>query len=65
MEIQEVPSLPQRETIDRLADEFEAAFRAGQPMSIERVIADHPDLRPYLLMELIPLEIELRQSLGS
>ena len=65
MENQEVPSLRQRETIDRLADAFEAAFRAGQPLEIERLVADNPDLRPYLLKELISLEIELRRSVGS
>ena len=65
MENQESPSLRQREAIDRLADEFEAAFRAGQPLDIERLVADNPHLRPYLLKELISIEIELRGSLGA
>ncbi len=65
MENQEIPSLSQRESIDRLADAFEAAYRAGQPLEIERVVADNPDLRPYLLKELISLEVELRRSAGA
>ena len=65
MENQAVPSLPHRESIDRLADAFEAAFRAGQPLEIEHLVADNPDLRPYLLKELISLEVELRRSAGA
>lgn len=65
MENQNNPSHPQREAIDRLADAFEAAFQASKPLDIERIVADHPDLRPFLLKELISLEVELRRNVGE
>jgi serine/threonine protein kinase/formylglycine-generating enzyme required for sulfatase activity len=62
---EEVPAIGQYKTIDRLADAFEKAFRAGQPLEIDRLVADYPDLQPHLLRELITLEIELRRSGGE
>jgi len=49
--------------IDRLADQFERAFKAGERPKIEDYL-DTP-LRPHVLKELLRLEVELRQAAGE
>lgn len=60
-------SLPteKRQQIDRLADQFEREFKAGQEPQIEAFLERLPDLRADVLQELITLEIELRRSAGQ
>lgn len=58
-------SLEQRQFIDQLADEFEAAWRADHNPSIESVLAANPAFRTHLLKELIAIEIELRRAAGE
>ena len=52
--------------IDRLCDEFEAAWRQGRPVSIESLLhrADAAEREP-LLEELIRVEIALRRDAGQ
>lgn len=54
-------SLHEREQLDRLAEQFEAAFVAGKRPAIEDYLDDFPGLAPYLLARLIRLEISLRR----
>ncbi|MCR9293773.1 MAG: protein kinase [bacterium] len=54
------------EQIDRVADEFENAVRAGKPVRVEDVLEECNGLpRQVLLRELIPLEWELRRKRGE
>ncbi|MGM0491060.1 MAG: hypothetical protein ACQESR_30410 [Planctomycetota bacterium] len=55
-------SLPaaERTRIDRLADEFEREFNEGIQPRIEAYVEQAPELRSYLLDELIRVEVELR-----
>ena len=47
--------------LDRLCDEFEAQWQAGQPPSIEEYLARCPlALQPRLLAELLALELDYR-----
>ncbi len=55
------PTISQRLLIDRIADDFEAAFRGGHRPSIESIVANNPSLHVHLLRELIALEIDLKQ----
>jgi len=48
--------------IDRIADEFERAFRQGPRPPIEMYLEKHPELLPNLLRDLLALEVELRRS---
>ena len=57
--------LEQQEEIDRLADQFEREFKAGDNPRIEDYLKQQPDLRAHLLKELIALEIELRRAAGQ
>ncbi|MGM0490652.1 MAG: serine/threonine protein kinase, partial [Planctomycetota bacterium] len=60
-------SLPaaERTRIDRLADEFEREFNEGRQPRIEAYLEQAPELRSYLLDELIRVEVELRQTAGQ
>jgi serine/threonine protein kinase/tetratricopeptide (TPR) repeat protein len=58
-------SVEQCLVIDQLADQFENAILAGQRPSIENVLVANSSLRPYLLKELLAIEIELRRSAGE
>ncbi|HEV7280773.1 MAG TPA: protein kinase [Pirellulaceae bacterium] len=52
--------------IERACDRFEAAWRADQPLSIERVLHEVPErLRPAALRELVAIEIERRGDQGE
>ena len=54
--------------IDRACARFENAWRAGQPISIEAVLEDPVEAGPDrsgLLVELLGLELELRQEAGE
>ena len=57
--------LEQLEEIDRLADQFEREFRAGENPQIEHYLQRQPDLRADLFRQLLDLEIELRQAAGD
>ncbi|MBM4089350.1 MAG: hypothetical protein FJ276_07960 [Planctomycetes bacterium] len=57
--------LPQQQQIDRLADQFEREFKAGQNPRIEAYLDQLPALRSHLLRELISLEVELRRGSGQ
>ncbi len=48
-----------QERIDRIADRFEADFKADKNPRIEDYIQAEPDLDPHLLKELLQLELEL------
>ena len=53
----------QRQEIDRIADEFEHAFRQGQRPSIEAYLEKQPELlRSHLFQELLALELEFRAA---
>ena len=56
------PVGPQREEIDRLADQFEREFKAGDNPRIEDYLQKQPNLRANLLEELLALEIDLRRA---
>lgn len=52
--------------IDRVADEFEAAWRDGKPASIEECLAEAPDeWRPAVFQELLAVELQLRRDRGE
>ena len=55
------PSAAQREQIDKLADRFEIAFGGASCPLIEDYLAEHPELHPHLLRELLTLEVQLRR----
>ena len=55
-------TLVQQEKIDCLASEFEQEFRAGRKPQIEEYIEKLPELRTFLLKELLAVELELRQE---
>ncbi len=51
----------QRQEIDRIANEFERAFRQGRRPSIEAYLEKQPELlRSQLFQELLALDLELR-----
>ncbi len=55
-----------RERLDQIADEFEAAWRAGKRPVLSAFLERHPQVDRYqLLRELLRREIELRQSAGE
>ena len=58
-------SLSQRELIDRLADQFEREFKAGEQPRIEAYLEQAPELRMPLLKQLMGLEVEFRQAGGQ
>jgi eukaryotic-like serine/threonine-protein kinase len=52
--------------LDRLADRFEAAWRAGQAVRIEDYLSDVPECdRSALLRELLVVEMQLRSERGE
>ncbi len=51
--------------IDRLADEFEEEFKAGNKPQIEDYLKSWPEIRAALLRELLFLEIEMKQAAGE
>ena len=52
--------------IVEVCDQFEAAWRAGTPRTIEDDLQGvEEDLRPHLLGALLALEVELRQQRGE
>jgi hypothetical protein len=54
------------ERVIALCDRFEAAWKAGQPLPIETVLANQPEhLVPRLLCELLAIEAELRRRRGD
>src|SRR5262245_41826643 len=54
------------QSLDRLCDAFEAAWRAGDPPCIEDFLAGCPEhSREPLLAELLPLELEYRRERGE
>ena len=54
-----------QQTIDRLADEFERAFRAGLRPRIENFLDLEPALGTELLVELVLTEFDLRREFGD
>ncbi len=58
-------SLKQRERLDSLADQFESDFRAGLNPQVELYLQHDPELRRYLLSELLTLELELLRAHGK
>ena len=59
-------SLSDDRWIDHACDRFEIAWRGGQPLSIESVLAAYPDrLRERILFELIAIEIYWRRKNGE
>ena len=58
--------MSRRERVDKVCDEFEQQWRAGQEPQIETFVdkADAAD-RDLLLRELVRLEIELRREAGE
>ena len=57
--------LRERERIDRLADGFEGAFKAGDDPRIEDYLRNYPEIRRRLLAELLAVELELRRARGE
>lgn len=57
--------VPDREKIDRLADQFEREFKAGKEPLIEAYLEQLPELRPHLIKELLTLDVELRRDAGQ
>ena len=55
----------QRKQIDQLVAEFGQEFREGHHPQIEVYLERFPELRSYLLEELIALEVALRRSAGQ
>ncbi len=56
----------QRKALEHIFDTFEAAWQAGDPPSIEVILAGQAEsARHYILHELIRLEIEYRLALGQ
>jgi WD40 repeat protein/tRNA A-37 threonylcarbamoyl transferase component Bud32 len=59
-------STVQSQTIDRLCDRFEAAWKTGRQPRIERYLTHAaPELRAELLRELLALEVEYRGRNGE
>lgn len=58
-------SLLQKEQIDRLADQFEREFKAGEQPRIEAYLEQAPQLRLHVLSELMELEVKLRKTAGQ
>ena len=54
----------QLEKIDQLADRFEQEFRDDKEPRIEIYLVQFPSLRPYLLKELLSVEVELLRETG-
>ncbi len=52
--------------IDRVADEFEAAWRDGKPASIDEYLTEAPDeCRRAVFQELLAVELQLRHDRGE
>lgn len=58
-------SLFQHQEIDKIADDFEAAFQDGRSPKIEAYLEEHTSVRGCLLKELIALEVQLRCDAGE
>lgn len=59
-------SMSQRERVDRICDEFESKWKAGQKPRIEDEVADvHESMHDLLLRELVALELTLRVAGGE
>ena len=57
---------PFLEIIDQLADRFELEFHGDSKPTIEAYLSEQTsELRPYLLRELLRLEIDLRRGVGE
>jgi len=57
------PQLSAAAQIDRVCDQFEAAWRSGQQPRIEDVLAQGPHFpRPHLFRELLEIELQIRQQ---
>lgn len=53
-------------SVDRICDQFEAAWRAGQHPQIEEALAQASATdRPFLLRELLEIELQIRQRTGE
>lgn len=60
------PSLETAQRVDRLCDQFEAAFKRGERPTIEAILANAAvSDRPELLAALVGLERELRTAAGE
>lgn len=59
-------SYPSSRSIDRACDQFEAAWGAGERPQIEQALGQVSDSeRPYLLRELLEIELQMRQRAGE
>lgn len=56
------PRTEQLQRLDKLADQFERAYRAGKAPSIESYLREHPSIQRALLRRLMAVEIKLRRA---
>ena len=62
----EFDSLSQAKWIDRVCDEFERSWLAGNKIEIEPYLVDAPEpIRAQLLLQLIAIDVEYRRRTGE